>query len=677
MKKRAAVLLLIFLLSLEFLFCQENEPVATALKTNTPPKIDGILDEEIWQKAPSVSDFRQFEPNKGEPVSMKTVAKILYDDNYFYFAFICFDPEPEKMVLGTNRRDGLHGDDNALVGLDTFHDKRTAYYFRTNCLGGQHDGRTSENGRISDIKWDGIWKSAGSRTEDGWSAEIAIPLTTLKYKPGKNQTWGLKFSRYIPRRFEKSFWCMPLEDRYQKVSTYGTLVGLDLEASSQKLEIIPYIMSRGQEGDKTSFEGGVDASYAFSQFLSGHLAINPDFATIEADREQVNLTRFELNLPEKRNFFLEGASVYNQRIILFYSRRIADIYGGGKLYGKSGVYEYSALTAQTKEEENEGGSSANFSVIRVKRDILESSNIGFLAANRIVLGKNQGTFGVDTTINFTEAFIFYGQAAMSYGDDGSRDSAFYIMPSYDLSTFHAHIRYSYLGKQFGDNANAVGFIRDDNRHELDSSISKIFWLKSYGFERIGYSSSYNIYWGMDKTLRSWNVDQGLAFDFQNKFSLNLHHNQEYKLYEKEFRNQSSFLQIGYNTREYQSVSLSYEFGKNFDSDFTLIKGQLRKKITDSFSFEYNLQKLSLSPDPENQSTWIHIFRANQLFTRDLFLKFFYQINTSIDKHNIQAVFVYRFQPPFGLAQLVLQRGSIKFGEKGEGYTLFLKLAYVF
>jgi len=196
--------------------------------------------------------------------------------------------------------------------------------------------------------------------------------------------------------------------------------------------------------------------------------------------------------------------------------------------------------------------------------------------------------------------------------------------------------------------------------------------------RLIYNSNYNIYWGMGKTLRSWEVSQSLHFDLENKLSFKLSHNQEYKLYEKGFRNYSSSLELGYNTREWESAALSFQFGKNFDSNFTLLSQKLKKNITQNLSLEYSLTKLSLSPDPYNESTWIHLILANQYFTKDLFLKVFYQINTVIDKHNIQAVFVYRFQPPFGLIQLAYQKGTAKFGEAGtQGHTLFLKLAYVF
>jgi len=677
MLKKAAIFVLGCLLSAGWVLGQSEEFRVRALKIDDTIVIDGVLDEGIWEKATVVSDYIQFEPNRGDPASVRTEARILYDNTHIYFGFVCYDPDPGKIVLGTSRRDGLlMGTDSVTVTLDTYHDSRTGYYFRTNIRGVQHDGRVSDNGRVADVNWDGIWKSAGAKTEYGWSAEMAIPLATIKFNRGKDQIWGFQTSRYFPRNLEKSFWFGPLED-YRKMSEMGILAGLDLEQAGKKLQIIPHVLTRLQEKEKAEFEAGLDARYDFTPSLSGHLTVNPDFATVEADQEQINLTRFELNLPEKRNFFLEGNHIYQQRIRLFYSRRIADIYGGVKVYGKAGGNEISALTTQTDESDLEG-SSANFTVFRLKRDVMTSSTVGILAANKMIDGKNWGTLGLDTALYFTKTFRVTGQLAMSYGDDNKRDLAFFIRPSYDSSTFHIHLRYTHLGLYFGDNANRVGFIRDDNRHEFDSAIEKTFWLKKGFLDRIAYFSNYNIYWGVDKTLRSWDVFQSLTFDLQNKFSLRVHHNQEYKLFEKDFRNHRTKAEIGYNTREWQSAAVGYEFGKNFDSDFSLISGRVQQKITQSLSLEYNLTKLTLDPDPNNESTWIHVFRLHQFFTKDLYLKLFFQTNSAIDKQNIQVVFVYRFQPPFGLIQLAYQKGTAEFGERGDqGHTLFLKFAYVF
>jgi len=658
------------------LWAAGNDRSAAPPKVKTLPVIDGRLDDDVWENAPVLTDYIQFEPNKGAPASVRTEARVVYDDTHLYFGFKCWDPEPDKMVLGTGRDKLLMGTDSVSVTLDTFHDKRTAYYFRTNPLGVQHDGSISDNGRVADTNWDGVWRSAGARIPEGWSAEMAIPLATVKHRPGKGQTWGLQTSRYLPRNLEKSFWTGPLED-YRKMDDNGTLTGLDLTGSAHRLEIIPHILSQFEEGEETGLEAGLDARYDFTPSLSGHLTVNPDFATVEADQEQVNLTRFELNLPEKRNFFLEGNAIYSQRIRLFYSRRIADIYGGAKVYGKAGGNEIALLSAQTREN-GSGEDSANFTVFRLKRDVMRNSSIGFLAANRLVNGQNRGTAGLDTALYFSKTFKFTGQFAVGYGDAGPTDVAFFLRPSHDSSTFHIHIRYTYLGKHFGDNVNAVGYIRDDNRHELDSAITKTFWTGGTILDKIDYSSNYNIYWGMDRTLRSWDAWNALAFDLKNKLSFKVRHEEEFKLFEKEFRNRQTTLLAGYNTREVESASLSWTFGRNYDADFTLVGANIRRKLTQDLTVTYGLSRLTLDPDPDSDSTWIHSLRATQYFHKDLFLKLFFQTNSAIDKRNIQAVFAWRFQPPFGQIQIAYQKGTARFGEKGsQGHTLFVKLAYVF
>lgn len=677
MRRGLLFVICLFLFS-AFLLGQWKSKEVNALKTESAIKVDGLLDEPEWAEAPEAGDFIQLQPEKGKPSSERTVVRILFDDHYVYFGFWCYDSEPQKIAARMTKRDtDIRSDDSIYVMIDTYHDQRSCYYVSTNLLGTQWDGRITENGRTFDSTWDGIWKAAAQKTDFGWSAEFAVELSSIKYEPGANKTWGLSLGRGIPRKLEYSFWTGPLESPY-KVSLFGELKGLDLKKAEKKAQIIPYVISKAEEGEKTMVEAGLDVRYAFSQMVSGNLTINPDFATVEADQEEINLTRFEVFLSEKRNFFLEGSEIYEQRIQLFYSRRISDIYGGAKVYGKSGGYEFQGLTAQTRPDGERDEDSGNFTVFRLKKDVMKSSNIGFLAANKLVNGKNWGTTGIDTALYFSDTFQFTGQFALSYGDKNSDNIAFFLRPSYDTTTFHIHLRYTQLERNFGDNANKVGFVRDDNRRELDSAISKTFFTKIWGFECIEYDSNYNIYWGLDGTLRSWQIDQEVGFDLKNKFSLVVEHHEEYKLYEKDFRNRESVLEVGYNTREWQSAQVAYSFGRNFDLDFHLWEGSVNFKLTRDLSISYMLERVVFDPDPENESTWIHVIRATNYFTNDLFLKLFYQVNTVIDKSNIQILFVYRFQPPFGSIQIAYQKGTGEFGEKGiQDHTLFLKFACMF
>jgi hypothetical protein len=402
----------------------------------------------------------------------------------------------------------------------------------------------------------------------------------------------------------------------------------------------------------------------------------PDFATIEADQEQVNLTRFELSLPEKRQFFLEGQEQFNQRFRTFYSRRIADIAAGGKLLGKQGPWTTALISAQADIQGAD--KRANYTIVRAQRDIFGRSNVAIMGANRRFDGVDQGGVSADASLYFTRTFNMTAQLVRSYGRFGRGTYGYFVRPSYDSPTGHFHVRYGHLGDRVADNLNAVGQIVDDDRRELDSHITKTIWIRNGGFEQIKHDSNYNIYWGQTGVLRSWKVDEALNVEFRNRLSTGVSWTEEFKLFEKEFRNRQVGVNVGYNTREYESVRTGVEVGRNFDADFVLWTASARHKITSALSTEYSLERLTLDPDPQHQRTWIHVLRTDQFFTKDLFLRVFFQTNSAIDRKNAQVVFVYRYLPPFGTIQVAYQRGTAAFGQRStQGDTLFLKATTVF
>jgi hypothetical protein len=288
--------------------------------------------------------------------------------------------------------------------------------------------------------------------------------------------------------------------------------------------------------------------------MSAYATINPDFATIEADQEQINLTRFELSLAEKRPFFLEGNELFRQRIRTFYSRRIPDIDAGGKILGKQGSWTIALLAARSKPLND--ATPATFAVARAQRDVFGSSNIAVTMANRRLEGENQGSAGLDATLFFTKTYGMTGQLIKSYGPFSRGTWAYFIRPSYDSPTGHFHVRYTHLGDRFADNANVIGFIRDDDRRELDSAIEKTFWIRRGTFERIQYGSNYNVYWGQTGTLRSWQIDQSVEVELRNRLSFEASHTEEFKRFEKDFRNRQTGIEVGYNTREFSRLKLA-------------------------------------------------------------------------------------------------------------------------
>jgi hypothetical protein len=640
--------------------------------------VDGILSEGEWDGASRASGFTQLEPFRGEPALEKTEARVAYDDELVYFAFVCLDSEPSRIAAQLTRRDSdLSMDDSVTVVLDTFHDGRSAYFFSTNLLGTQQDGRVTDNGRVVDDNWDATWYSAAARFDGGWSAEIAVPLVILRFAPGGAQTWGLNLGRTTRRLLETSFWAGPLEDRF-RVSQYGALTELDLTSARRKVEVIPYGLAQYQDGIEPDYQAGAELRYSPTPRDWVNATVNPDFAIIEADQEQINLTRFELSLPEKRPFFLEGAEQYQQRIRNFYSRRISDIYFGAKALGRRGAIGYSVLTAQSDPGSDPAAESANYAVARLEAEVARGSSVALMAGNRSLEGENRGSIGLDTSLYFTPTFSFTGQLARSHGPEEGGRWAFFVRPSRDTSTSHVHFRYTHLGDRYGDHVNAIGFIRDDDRREMDSALNKDFWIRKGVVEKIAYDSNYNVYWSQKNVLRSWRVDQGVEIELRSRWSLGWDYYDELQVFEKDFRNRSNRFSVGYNTREFQSASLAYTFGRNFDSDLDVFQLALRRKLGDALSVEYELTTLRLVPDPEDESTDIHVLRGVYSFTPDLFLKLFFQSSSAIDRRNVQAVFVWRYRPPFGTVQVAYERGTAAFGERSEqGDTVFLKLSYVF
>jgi hypothetical protein len=298
--------------------------------------------------------------------------------------------------------------------------------------------------------------------------------------------------------------------------------------------------------------------------------------------------------------------------------------------------------------------------------------------NRNLSGVNQGSVGLDSAFFFTDTFGFTGQLIRSHGPREGGRWAWFVRPSRDTATSHIHFRYTHLGDAFGEHVNAIGFIRDDDRKEMDSAVTKELWFDTGSLERVSYRSNYNIYWSQENVLRSWKINQSLQGDFRNRWSADVSHINEYKLFEKNFRNHQTQVNLGYNTREWQSVKTRYTFGHNFDSDFHLLGGFFRRKLTDGFSFEYELSRLWLTPDPGNTSTLIHVIRTSQNFTKDLFVKAFFQTNSAIERRNLQVVFMWRYKPPFGTIQFAYQRGTAELGQPSDqGNTFFTKFSYVF
>jgi len=394
LKKLRIAFFFLFLFALP-VFGQLEFITSLALKISEPIEIDGNLSESAWGRALDASELLQFKPGEGTRDPLNTVVKILYDNNFIYFGFQCFDPEPDQIVARVTEKDkDLRNDDSVYVLMEVQEDKEHFYYLGTNLNGVLLDGRITMDGQRADLGWDGVWRSAGVRTDFGWSVEIAVDLSMFNYDPKENISMGLSLSRIVARSPQSIFWEGPLDPAF-KVSLLGEIDEIEFLKEIKRLKMSPHVFAAAETGEDSWIEWGLDVPWALSQTVSAHLVLNPDFATVEPDMEQVNLTRFELFLPEKRDYFRQGSAIYDQPIRLFYSKRIPDIYGGINIGGRSRRLEFSAMNVYAREDDYTGDDPANFSVLRLRQRMMKSSFVGILAANRLIDGDNIGTAGID------------------------------------------------------------------------------------------------------------------------------------------------------------------------------------------------------------------------------------------------------------------------------------------
>ncbi len=381
--------------------------VTSAVPTAEAIRIDGALDEPAWQQAPVADGFLQRDPREGAPATEATEVRIVYTSRSLFFGIVCHDANPAAIRATELRRDNdFENDDSVSVLLDTFHDHRNAFVFRTNPLGTQSDQLVTDEGRIVNLNWDEKWSSAAVVTEHGWTAEIEIPFKALRMTDQPVQTWGVDFERVIRRKTELTYWNNHRRGfLFARISQAGHLEGLRNLHAGLTWRIKPFARTaltqasgpgRDAAVDSLSEAGLEDLKYRVASNLTLDFTVNPDFAEADLDEQVVNLTRFPVYFDEKREFFVEGAGIFdygpgggaNSELKPFFSRRIGlsprgeplPIRGGGKLTGKVGDWTVGLLDVQTGD--SHGIPARNVSVLRVKRDLFARSNIGVVATNR-------------------------------------------------------------------------------------------------------------------------------------------------------------------------------------------------------------------------------------------------------------------------------------------------------
>jgi hypothetical protein len=472
-----------------------------AVRLTAPLRLDGRLDEEIYGTVPPIDGFVQQVPQEGAPATEPTEMWVFFDDENVYVAARCLDSQPERITANELRRDSnaIFQNDNFGVVLDTFFDQRNGYYFQTNALGALRDAAVSESGNNSN--WNTVWDVRTARFEHGYTVEMVIPFKSLRYRGGGAQTWGINARRVVTWKNESSMLNQvpaSYSGGWTQMAVAGTLEGLETPAQALNLELKPYAVSSVTTdraarvpftNDLTS-SGGFDLKYGLTRALTADLTVNTDFAQVEEDLQQVNLTRFDVFYPEKRDFFLEGQGIFDfggqagfsartaTVPIMFFSRRVGlsngqsvPVIAGGRLTGKAGKFDVGGLVITTNDKPEAGAVQTTFSAARVRRNILRRSSVGFSATSRspaTAAPDLNTTAGVDADFRFyqnIQANLYWvrtsspaspqPQSGEGAGDDHSYRTRFL----YGGDRYGFEVDRVFIGPDFNPE---VGFVRRGN-----------------------------------------------------------------------------------------------------------------------------------------------------------------------------------------------------------------------
>jgi hypothetical protein len=489
---------------------QGGSNAAEAVRVAHPPKLDGSLDDPLWQSAKVVTDFRQREPNESQPATEKTEVRILYTRHAIYFGIHCYDSQPSRIAAKELRRDVSQDlDDHFEILIDSNHDRRGAYVFEINPFGTQTDGLIVEeqgtnHGGDFDAGWDGVWVSDARITSDGWTATVEIPFTTLNFTQSMNVVWGLNFKRFIRRKNEEDLWSAYRRTfGIAKVSRAGELTGITDIGAGRLFIVKPYGLmqydKKSGENAKFPLTGGLDVKYGLHSNLVVNLTANTDFADTDVDQQQFNLTPFKIFIQEKRQFFLENAGVFNFNLgdqdQLFFSRQIGidpitgqqvPINGGARVTGTIGRLALGVMDVNTRS--SGPNPYANYAIARLKESLWGGSYVGVMGIDKRsgnVLDSYNQTGGVDTRLVFYKELVVDAHLAGTQSpgiSSGASDVGASL--SYKSNWLDGSVARRKIGPNFNPE---VGFVErvDSNQEYADLTFKvrpKIAGIRELQFE---------------------------------------------------------------------------------------------------------------------------------------------------------------------------------------------------
>jgi hypothetical protein len=542
-----------------------------AVRLERPLEIDGRLDEPIYRSTMPIEGFVQQVPTEGAPTTEKSQAWILFDDDNLYFAGYFFDSHPERIIANELRHDSsniFNGGDSITLVLDTFYDHRNGVLFQTNPLGALREQAIADGTYIE--SWNTIWHVRSARVEDGWSTEMVVPFKSLRYRESGPQIWGINFRRVIRWKNEYAG-VTPMPAAFgpsglAQMQVAATLVGLTTPARSRNLEIKPYVVSASTTDETAAIpfrndltgDVGIDLKYGLSRSLTADVTVNTDFAQIEEDLQQINLTRFNLLFPEKRDFFLEGQGIFafggrnlagrgsgdsDDVPIMFFSRQIGlqngqtiPVLAGARVTGKAGPFDVAALNIETDDRESADAVKTNFSAVRLRRDILRRSNIGVIATARHANGfDTTAALGADASIRLSPNNTLLGYYALADVDGtGEQASSYRARFEYAGDRYGLAAEHLLVGEAF---APTVGYTRRDNlRRDLATARFSPRLRRNPYMRKLTWQSTLTYDTDADVTrVENRAIEGSFGIEFHTGDQASVQYSDEYELLPQNFR----------------------------------------------------------------------------------------------------------------------------------------------
>jgi len=685
-----------------------------AVRVQGPITIDGELVEPGWQQAEAARDFYQQVPDEGAPATEATQVRFLYDETNLYVGALLFDEDASQLVVNELTRDFSYRDGDAFsLVLDTFHDKRNSVSFATNPAGAKRDLQTYDEGRQSNADWDAVWYVETGRFEGGWTVEMAIPFKSLRFfQPDAAQEWGLQIMRIIRRKNEITMWS-PVARQFDEFRNgyHGVLTQLEGVRPGRDASIKPFLLGRaergfgGDGGWSTDPDGGVDLKLGLASSLTLDASWRTDFAQVEADAQQVNLTRFSLFFPEKREFFLENQGSFQvgdlgrrgggdgPLLLPFFSRRIGlragepvPIIAGGRVTGKAGRFGVGLLNMQTREDGGIPG--ANYTGVRLSREIRRNSAIGayyFGRESQDAEGHSR-VAGADVRLNFkrtidVDAFVLRSHASDQQGDPWAGRGAFrWTSDLYTTRLAYTHIGDGYRNDLGFAPRRGVGITTWELERNLrPKSVEQVVRQFTIGSEGALYSES-----DLDRWL-SRNIRFDFSAEFQDGGRLGVDYDRIFEVLDEPFEIQPGnavptgtyrFDQVVAtyfsDSSKWLSGSLRYTRGGFWDGSLSGWRGTLRARANEHLAAELSYERNSVDLPSGTFETDLAAFRVDYSFNSSLFLNAFVQYNSVADAwfSNLRFNFIHR-----PLSDLFLVYNEVRPADGPTERALALKYTY--